>query len=567
MLRQPTLIRQAARFLSKKPFYVTTPIFYVNASPHLGHLYSMLLADCRARWENLNPDKKTFFLTGTDEHGLKIQAVAEKQKIPPQELVDQVSQNFKGLAASMNIQYDRFIRTTDPDHVLAVTHFWKIMLEQGLIYKDVHSGWYSVSDEAFYPDSQIEQITDPKSGQKKTVSKETGSEVTYQEEENYFFKLLKFQDRLISYIEEHPRFIQPEPKRQQILEELKLEPLKDLSVSRHVSRLQWGIPVPDDPTQKVYVWFDALVNYITACGYPSPQFGNEDSFWPAHHVIGKDIMRFHCIYWPIFLMGAKIELPEMIFVHSHWLCEGKKMSKSIGNVVDPFEMAEYYGQEPLRFFLMEQSNILNDSNFSESGLHNHRAMLVNKFANLASRVCGPKFDVQAAVDRASKNQYENIDLSVLPDVQKAIAARDDLTEKINSLVSDMSKELDSFDHMKALRKWWGVVEQSNLFFADAEPWTLNKKVKKAETEEEKEKLLLARDYVVFLAAEGLRVASICAQPYMPDLANKALDMIRVGGDKRTLATCKVGGDLLYGESSNGPGKKILLERIEPRAET
>lgn len=559
-----SILRHFSRHSSSKPFYCTTPIFYVNASPHLGHLYSMLLADTRVRWEKLKKGQKSYFLTGTDEHGLKIQGVAEKQNVEPKALVDSVSQNFKHMARKMKIDYLRFIRTTDDDHVEAVKHFWNVMMQKGLIYKGIHDGWYSVSDEAFYTEAQIEEVSDGSGGARR-VSKETGSEVVYQEEENYFFRLSAFQDRLIQYIEENPTLIQPQHKMKQVLEELKSEPLKDLSVSRHTSRLQWGIEVPNDPTQKVYVWFDALLNYLTAAGYPHRDLKAPYNIWPACHVLGKDIMRFHCIYWPIFLMAAEIDLPKMIFVHSHWLCDGKKMSKSIGNVVDPYLMADYYGVDPLRFFLMEQSNINTDSNFSEDALFNHRGMLLNKFANLTSRVCAPKFEIAEGLRQANTGVFNDIDSLLLADTvtstdkKRTIELRNELVVAIDSLKEEMDAPLQQFDHMKALKLWWNVVELINGFFQATEPWAYNKFA-----EAEKERAI--RNYLVYVATEGIRVTTLCIQPYMPDLSAAILDRLAVSKDKRALDYAKLGGDPDYGKGSNRQHKDKLMQKIEPRTE-
>lgn len=504
-------------------------------------------------------------LTGTDEHGLKIQSVAEKQQVPPKELVDKVSQNFKQLAHKMNIDYLRFIRTTDADHVEAVGHFWNVMMEKGLIYKGTHSGWYCVSDEAFYPEAQTEEITNTE-GEVIRVSKETGNTVTYQEEENYFFRLSQFRELIIQHIEQNPQFIQPERKRNQVLEELRSEPLQDLSVSRHTSRLQWGIEVPNDPSQKVYVWFDALLNYITAAGYPKADLKAADNIWPAHHVIGKDIMRFHCIYWPAFLMAAGIELPKAIFVHSHWLCDGKKMSKSLGNVVDPYDMADHYGIEPLRFFLMEQSNINTDSNFSENAFHQHRSMLLNKYANLASRVCAPKFEIHFGLQQAKSGDFENIekllesDQTTHGDKNEILKLRDELVTAINDLPSQMELALTQLDHMKALKQWWNAVELMNGFVQATEPWLYNKYIEGDKVNEQR----IIRNYLIYLATEGLRVTTICVQPYMPELASKILDRLAVDRDRRTLEFANVAEDFSYGIESNRQYTDKLMEKVKKR---
>lgn len=522
----------------------------------------MLLADTKVKWELLK-GRQTYFLTGTDEHGLKIQSVAEKQNLPPKELVDKVSQNFKHLAHTMKIDYLRFIRTTDADHIDTVSHFWNIMMDKGLVYKGKHSGWYCVSDEAFYPESQTEEVTI--NGKTLRISIETGNEVVYQEEENYFFKLSAYQELLIRYIEETPGFIQPEPKRKQILEELRSGPLQDLSVSRHTSRLQWGIEVPHDPTQRVYVWFDALLNYLTAAGYPKADTTAIDNIWPAHQVIGKDIMRFHCIYWPIFLMAAGIELPKTIFVHSHWLCDGKKMSKSLGNVVDPYAMADHYGVDPLRFFLMEQSNINTDCNFSENAFYNHRAMLLNKFANLTSRVCAPNFEIAHGLQQAQAGEFDNIDELLKQDLvnsldkQKVLEMKEALVTAVDSLKEKMDLSLALLDHMKALKHWWAVVDSTNEFFQATEPWLYNKHMGNEPSTER-----TIRNYLVYLATEGIRVTTICVQPYMTDLAKKILDRLAVDESKRTLKFAKTGKDSTYGTGSNRKYEDKLMQKVKPR---
>ena len=298
----------------------------------------MLIADTRNRWEKLNPSKQAYMLTGTDEHGLKIQNTAEKLGIEPKELVDKVSNNFKSLASQLNIKYDRFIRTTDLDHVEVAQKFWTMMMEKGYIYKGTHSGWYCISDETFYPESGLEEVE--KDGKMVKISIESRNEVVYETETNYFFKLSLFQNDLIEYLKQNPQFIKPNHRYKFILNELMTTKLSDLSVSRPSSRLKWGIDVPNDPSQKIYVWFDALLNYLTATGFPNgfTKEGNkfitlDSNPWPATHIIGKDIIRFHCIYWPIFLMAAQIDLPKQVIVHTHRLGEGFKMSKSLGNVV------------------------------------------------------------------------------------------------------------------------------------------------------------------------------------------------------------------------------------------
>lgn len=521
----------------------------------------MLLADTRARWEQLNPLKSTYFLTGTDEHGLKIQAVAEKEGISPKKLVDRVSQNFVDLASQFDINYDRFMRTTDDDHVHAVKHFWEVAQEKGLLYKGSHSGWYSVSDEAFYPETQIHDLVDPKTGKPRKVSMETGSEVVFHEEENYFFKLSQFQPQLIEYLEKTPDFVVPARKHAEVLAELRQEPLGDLSVSRPSSRLKWGIEVPGDDSQKIYVWFDALINYITAAGYPD--LAQTNRIWPATHVVGKDIMRFHCIYWPIFLMACGLELPTQVIVHSHWLSEGVKMSKSLGNVVDPVELAEYYDAEPLRFYLMEQSNLVADCKFSESALHNHRTVVINKWANLILRIGGAKFDVKRSIGRNTNGDYKILleNSSATFSSHFPMGLRDILVESINSLYADMDQHMAEFGHMRALQRWWETVELANNFFQESQPWTYQKKIEESGNSESLE---IERDYIVFLTAEAARITSTCLVPFMPDTAGEFLEIMAVSQEFRNCEFAQIGGVASYGEGTNSKKHAPLMRKVETR---
>lgn len=548
--------------LSRKPFYVTTPIFYVNASPHLGHIYSMLLADTKVRWEQLDSQNKTYFLTGTDEHGLKIQAAAEKEQIDPKEFVDRVSENFKSLALLFKVEVDRFIRTTDQDHIEAVQFFWQDMVSKGLIYKGSHGGWYSISDEAFYPESQITEITDAKTGEKKKISVETRNEVFYQEEENYFFRLSKFKTRLIDFLEANPTFVFPELKSRELLASLKSETLEDLSVSRPSSRLKWGIAVPGDDSQKIYVWFDALVNYLTAAGYPNLLSTGKRGIWPANtHIVGKDITRFHCVYWPIFLMAAEVELPKQVLVHSHWLSEGVKMSKSLGNVVDPLGLSAHYGTDPTRFYLMENASISNDCKFSEREIQNSHVLLVNKWANICSRVGGQKFDLAQAVKVQKNGGFENIDeiihsVEPVETANKTRELRDKLVHSINTLYGDMNQEMKNYGQMRALQRWWETVELGNEFFQHCEPWR-HQGLSQGEDVHQ-----IFAHYAVFLCAEAGRVTSICVSPFMPDLASKFLSHWGIPQYRQGQEYCSFGTDLAYGEVDTSVANFKVMTKLK-----
>lgn len=567
------MLRTQQKFLScsarlRKPIYITTPIFYVNAKPHLGHIYSMLLADTRIRWEQLTPGKKTFFLTGTDEHGLKIQGVAEKEGVSPKELVDRVSQNFKVLAETYNVKEDRFIRTTDADHVEAVQYFWKLMESKDLIYKSSHSGWYSVSDEAFYPESQVKEIVDEKTGLPKRVSIETNNEVFFHEEENYFFRLSAFQDRIIEHIRLNKDFVFPPQKSSELLRLLKEEKLDDLSVLRPSSRLTWGIEVPNDPSQKIYVWFDALINYITAAGYPRLPKHPELNIWPAlTHIVGKDIIRFHCIYWPAFLMAAELPLPQQILVHSHWLSNGVKMSKSLGNVVDPIDLSTHYGADPSRLYLMEQANIATDCRFSEEAMYQRRALLLNKWANIGSRIQGGKFLLTRALEKKRFGVFDNFELlysehGVSKNKKEVLELVNKLTESVNNLHSDMDAHMARFGQMYATQRWWETVELGNLLFAAAEPWVYSKTLNDGTISEiVRQKHEDIMDFIVYATSEVGRVLSICISPFMPELSKKFLDHLDVEQDKRDSTFCKFGEDSSYGRELV-PGK--LMGKVTKR---
>ncbi|CUM62771.1 uncharacterized protein PRCAT00000328001 [Priceomyces carsonii] len=567
------------RNASTKPFYVTSPIFYVNGKPHLGHLYSMLLCDTRNRWEKLNPGRSSYFLTGTDEHGLKIQAAAESQGLHPKELVDTVSRNFITLAEKLDLKYDRFIRTTDQDHVETVQEFWRIMSAKGLIYEGKHSGWYSISDETFYPETQIERVIDSE-GRHKMISKETRNEVIKLEEINYRFKLSQFQDKLISFLESNPGFIEPKSKYRELLAELKTTSLPDLSVSRPSSRLTWGIDVPGDPSQKIYVWFDALINYITAAGFPGKFHPNgtgvlvtpDDAIWPATHVIGKDILRFHCIYWPIFLIAAGIELPKQVIVHSHWLSDSFKMSKSLGNVVDPIETFEYYGQDSLRFFLAEYSNIETDCNFNEQNFYYTRETLIGKYANLMTRCGGKSFNIKKSVELYKEGMYNNIDQILHESNLSHVNSKDLInqvetyTHSLNNLFDRMNSKVMKFDLMKGIQEWWQVVEQANQIFQLGEPWAYSKFLKGSDLgEDNKKNYYLLQNYFVFLASEGCRICSILINPIIPSLSTSILDRLSVADSHRNADFCKIGQDLSYGDNANSKNHKIPIERIPIRS--
>lgn len=506
---------------ASKPYYVTTPIFYVNAAPHIGHLHSMVLADILKRWHAWRHQEPTFFMTGTDEHGMKVQRAAEAAGVPTHEFVDSLAVKFQALARASHISHDRFIRTTDADHKLASQEFWRRLEAAGFIYKGSHSGWYCVSDETFYPETQVEK----KDGI--MVSVETGKAVEWTSEENYFFALSKIQPLLLQHLKDHNEFVVPESRYKQILKEVEAG-LDDLSVSRPTARCAWGIPVPGDDSQVMYVWLDALVNYLTSAGFPGPH-----PAWPADvHVVGKDIIRFHSIYWPAFLLAANMTPPKQVVVHSHWTMQGSKMSKSLGNVVDPIETMQLFGVDSVKFFLANDSYLAKDSDYSNDRiLARHNTELVNKYSNLVVRICGKAFDIPRA-------------LTQLGPPETPLAGQTD------ALLDKVTTHMGNFATAPALAEIRSLISTANTYVQETEPWTLKKDVQK-------------QDAIIADATEAARIASILLLPFIPQIAASMLDRLAVLPDKRTVEFARYGADKSYGVGANRKGdypiKAIELE--------
>jgi methionyl-tRNA synthetase len=365
--------------MAKTPFYITTAISYVNGAPHLGHAYEVILTDVMARFKRLD-GYDVMFLTGTDEHGEKVAKTAEKNGMSPKAFADKNAGYFEEMAKTLNISNDDFIRTTEARHYEASKAIWRKLKEKGDIYLGKYEGWYSVREEAYFAEDEIRTAED---GQKFSPN---GTEVAWVVEPSYFFKLSEYTDKLLELYEAHPEFIQPQSRRNEIISFVK-QGLKDLSISRHNSRLEWGIPVPDDNDHVMYVWLDALTNYITGVGYPDENSASFKKFWPAdYHVIGKDIIRFHCVFWPAFLMSANLPLQKTVFAHGFINVHGEKMSKSIGNVLSPTGLVETYGLDQIRYFLMREIPHGQDGNFShEQAVTRINADLANGLGNLAQR--------------------------------------------------------------------------------------------------------------------------------------------------------------------------------------
>jgi len=361
-----------------KKFYITTPIYYPSAKPHMGHAYSSIIADFFARFKRID-GFQVHFLTGTDEHGLKIQRSAEKENVDPKQFCDQISETFRNLSKTLNLTNTDFIRTTEDRHKKTVQYLWNELLKNDDIYLSKYSGWYSVSDEAFYTEDEIEEID----GNKRSISSK--SSVEWIEEESYFFRLSKWEKPLLEYYDNHPDFISPSSRKNEVVSFVK-GGLKDLSVSR--KSFSWGIKVPNDKDHVIYVWLDALTNYISALNYPDKNDKLYKDFWPASiHLIGKDILRFHAVYWPAFLLAAKIELPLKVYGHGWILSGDEKMSKSKGNILDPIEIIKEYGLDPLRYYLIKEVSFGNDGNISQERLEDCiNSDLANNFGNLCQRV-------------------------------------------------------------------------------------------------------------------------------------------------------------------------------------
>ncbi|KAJ1893837.1 methionyl-tRNA synthetase [Coemansia sp. S100] len=516
-------------------YFVTQPIFYVNSVPHIGHFYTVVLADVIKRYAGMQ-GKSTKMSAGTDEHGLKIQQAAERANRDTLSFCTQYSNRFRDLQAAANVDNADFIRTTDPHHRRAVAHFWNVLVDRGYIYKGEHSGWYSVSDEAFYTELQVEERADPSTDKRGMFAIESGQPVEWVSEVNYKFKLSEFRDRLIEWIEGSQDVIYPEIRRNEVLAWLRAG-VDDLSVSRPRSRLKWGIPVPGDDEHTIYVWVDALVNYATVDGYPwgddKPNF-----FPPDVQVVGKDIVRFHAVYWPALLMATGLPLPKRILAHAHWTMGSQKMSKSKGNVADPFEAIERYGLDTLRYFMIRNGGIADDGDYSaDEVLVRHKKDLAGQLANLAARCSserlGVKLDGFAALSQA---------------LQRNVDSRDAALHAMLTELPDKAKPLfDKGEFGRGLGLAFDVLAEANRHITENEPWTL---VKSSDPEQQ------ARlQVVLFYSLEAVRLASIMLLPTIPDKANRLLDHIAVDASERQWVNAR------FGAGWQTPGPKQLLPGV------
>ena len=435
-----------------KNFYITTPIYYPSGKPHMGHAYSSIVADIFARFKRLE-NYDVFFLTGTDEHGQKIEKEAKKNNKNPKIFCDELSKTFKSLTKKLNLSNNDFIRTTELRHHNSVTEIWNRLIKSGDIYLDKYCGWYSVSDEAFYDEDEIEE----KNGIK--ISKSSGSSVEWVEEESYFFKLSAWQSKLLDLYKNNKNFILPLSRRNEVIKFVE-KGLKDLSISR--TSFSWGIPVPKDKKHIIYVWLDALTNYISALNFPDIEDKKFKNFWPADiHIIGKDILRFHAVFWPAFLLAAKLPTPKKIFGHGWILSEEKKMSKSLGNILDPIEIVNKYGIDQLRYYLVKEVSLGNDGSISMENLKNCiNNDLANNYGNLCSRVfsfikknCGNKIPYSSKL-----NKLDN--------------------KLLNNLIDDLPNLIDLMNNQSLneyIKKVVNFSFEANKYFNDSEPWTVKKK--------------------------------------------------------------------------------------------
>ena len=481
-----------------KRYYITTPIYYVNDVPHIGHAYTTLACDVLARFKRLDGfDVK--FLTGTDEHGQKVEKSAQAKGVDPQTFTDTVSQNFRDLLGVMNFSADDFIRTTEERHKVSVQELWRRLKNAGEIYLGSYSGWYAVRDEAFYAE---DELTKDKDGNKVAPS---GAPVEWVEEPSYFFKLSEWQDKLLKFYDENPDFIAPQSRRNEVISFVS-GGLLDLSVSR--TTFKWGVKVPGDDEHIMYVWLDALTNYITAVGFPETETGEYATYWPADlHMVGKDILRFHAVYWPAFLMAAGLDAPKRVFAHGWWTNEGQKISKSLGNVIDPIELVETYGLDQVRYFLLREVPFGNDGDLSKKAIiARMNGELANDLGNLAQRVLSM---VNKNCDGAVPPHGEFND------------ADNQMLGSAHALLEKLREQMDAQAFNAALETVWLVVRASNAYVDAQAPWKLKK--------EDPARM----ETVLYVLAETVRHIALCLQPFMPETMGKMLDQLGVSPDHRT----------------------------------
>ena len=491
-----------------EPFYVTTAITYPNGAPHIGHAYEYIATDAIARFKRLD-GFDVRYLTGTDEHGLKMAQTAAAEGIPTAELARRNSDVFQRLQEKLNISFDRFIRTTDADHRAASAALWQRMADAGDIYLDAYAGWYSVRDEAYFAESE----TELRGGVR--VATSSGAEVTWTEEQTYFFRLSAYTDRLLAHYAEHPEFIGPDARRNEVISFVS-GGLNDFSISR--SSFDWGVPVPGDPDHVMYVWVDALTNYLTGAGYPDTDSALYTRYWPADlHMIGKDIIRFHAVYWPAFLMSAGLPLPRRVFAHGFLLNAGEKMSKSVGNVVSPDALVDAFGVNQVRYFLLREVPFGQDGSYSEEAIIGRiNADLANEFGNLAQR----------CLSMVAKN----LD-GIVPEPGELTAADAALLAEADALLDRVRRSFDEPAMHQGLEAIWQVLGSANRYFTAQEPWVLRKSADPADQQR--------FAAVLYTTMEVVRIAALLVQPIMPTAADALLDLLSQPADRRDFGALAV----------------------------
>jgi methionyl-tRNA synthetase len=513
----------------KQPYYITTAISYPNGAPHIGHAYEAIATDAIARFMRLD-GYDVYFLTGTDEHGMKIQQTGAKEGLTPHELLERNVPLFKAMVERMGCSNDDFIRTTEERHHRSSEEIWRRMEKNGDIYLDKYAGWYSVRDEAYYAADETHL-----NEQKVRVTSKTGTPVDWVEEESYFFRLSAYQDKLLKLFE-RPNYVLPKERLNEVASFVR-GGLQDLSISR--TTFDWGIRVPGNDKHIMYVWVDALTNYITGVGFPDDKSDKFKRYWPAAlHVIGKDIVRFHAVYWPAFLMSAGIEVPKQIFSHGFLFNRGEKMSKSVGNVVDPFSMADAYGVDPLRFFFLREIPFGQDGNYSHEAIVNRiNADLANDLGNLAQR----------SLSMVSKQLGSTLlKPGTLSERDKTILAAAD------GMIAVAREYMKTQQLHQVLNQIWSVVADANRYFAGEAPWALDKND------------AAKQGRVLYVTAEVIRQVAILVQPFMPSSAAKLLDLLQVPAGER-------GFDMLGGKHRLASGTKlpppvpVFPRYVEPEA--
>jgi len=507
-----------------KNFYITTPIYYPSAKPHMGHAYSSIIADFFARFKRIDGFNVNF-LTGTDEHGLKIQRSAEKVGEEPQKFCDQISKTFRSLSETLNLSNTDFIRTTETRHKKSVQYLWSKLEKNDDIYLSNYSGWYSVSDEAFYNEDEIEELD----GKKIAISSK--SPVEWIEEESFFFRLSKWEKPLLKYYQANPDFISPESRKNEVISFVK-SGLKDLSVSR--KSFSWGIPVPNNKDHVIYVWLDALTNYLSALNYPNENDDLFKKFWPATiHLIGKDILRFHAVYWPAFLLAANIELPKKIYGHG-WILSGEeKMSKSKGNILDPLEIVEKYGLDPLRYYLIKEVSFGNDGNISQERLEDCiNSDLANNYGNLCQRVTA----------FANKNCDGKIPLEISFQDEDLL-----ILNKFKNNLNNIRSKIDNQNINFYIDYIINSLFEANKYFNDQEPW-------------KKKNNQIRLNTIVYTTLEIVRKISFLMYPIIPKSSLKVLNIFDIGENKVELNSISDNEYLIKGKKLNK--MDILFKKIE-----